>query len=204
MLGLGAAFIALLMGLAIGYISNRSTNKHLSNLVGVFSYIPFLIPGMAFGAIYIAQFGRPIGPLPALYGTFTLLILAGAAKTLPFASQAGGAAISQVSAELEEAATIFGARLSRRLVSIYFPLISKGLFAGAMLVFVKMVRDLSLMVMLVTPTTTLLSVEAFRYASENFTQFANAITVIISSLSIGATLLVDRVQGASQPWLEKG
>ena len=45
--------------------------------------------------------------------------------------------------------------------------------AGAVLVFVKIVRDLSLVVLLYTPATPLLSVVAFRYASEGFVQFAN-------------------------------
>ena len=203
LLGLGAAALSLVMGLAIGYVITRGSHKWLGNLIGIFSYIPFLIPGIAFGAIYIAQFGKPLGPIPALYGTFALLILAGAAHTLPFASQAARCH-QPGSSQLEEAATVIGARLPRRLVSIYLPLISRGLLAGAVLVFVKMVRDLSLMVMLVTPTTSLLSVEAFRYASEGFAQFANAITVIVSALSIGATLLVDRANKSNQPWLEKG
>ena len=67
--------------------------------------------------------------------------------------------------------------------------------------FVKMVRALPLVVLLVTPTTSVLSIVAFQYASEGFEQFANAITVIIAALSITATLLVQRLQGISQPWL---
>ena len=56
-------------------------------------------------------------------------------------------------------------------------------------------------IILVNPLTPV--VEAFRYASEGFAQFANAITVIVSALSIGATLLVDRANKSNQPWLEK-
>ncbi|MBA3877776.1 MAG: iron ABC transporter permease, partial [Anaerolinea sp.] len=67
----------------------------------------------------------------------------------------------------------------------------------------KMVRDLSLVVLLVTPATPLLSVVTFRYASEGFAQFANAITVIIAAISVGATLLARRLQGATQPWMDR-
>jgi iron(III) transport system permease protein len=203
-LGFYSSIIALILALAIGYVVVRSSSSRIRNSVGLLSYIPFLIPGMAFGALYIAQFGRPFGPIPALYGTFALMVLAGVMHTLPFASQAGKAAVSQVSAELEEAAVVIGAGFLSRILRIYLPLVSRGLFAGAVLVFVKLVRDLSLMIMIVTPTTSLLSVLAFQYASENFTQFANAITVIIALISVSITLLVNKFQGVQSAWLEKG
>lgn len=63
-------------------------------------------------------------------------------------------------------------------------------------------RDLSLVVLLFTPTTPLLSVLAYRYASEGFTQFANAITIVILVISIAATLLANQLQAKSQPWLK--
>jgi iron(III) transport system permease protein len=163
-----------------------------------------LIPGIAFGAAYIALFGSPIGPFPALYGTFALLALAGTVYTLPFAVQSGRSAMAQVAGDLEDSARMAGAGFARRLVAIFVPLTLRGLTAGAVLVFVKMVRDLSLVVLLFTPTTPILSVVAYRYASEGFLQFANALTVVITAISLAATLLAQRLQGASQPWAKEG
>jgi iron(III) transport system permease protein len=80
------------------------------------------------------------------------------------------------------------------------PLTIRGLIAGAVLMFVKMLRDLSLVVLLVTPATFTLSMLAYRYASEGLGQFANAITVIIAVIAIVITWIADRLQGASQPW----
>lgn len=204
-LGLGAtvALTSAVLALGIGYVIARGRSGVLSRLVELLSFLPFLIPGIALGATYIALFGQPLGPIPALYGTFTLLVLAGTAATLPFAAQAGRSTMGQVSGDLEEAAVVAGASLPRRLAAIIVPLSLRGLVAGGILVFVKMVRDLSLVVLLVTPTTTLLSVVTFRYASEGFAQFANAITVIIAGVSIGATLLARRLEGASQPWADR-
>ena len=53
------------------------------------AFLPLLMPGIAFGAAYIALFGAPIGPVPALYGTITLLVLAATAYLMPFAVQTG-------------------------------------------------------------------------------------------------------------------
>ena len=202
-LGIAVAIAATLLGLAIGYVVTRLRGaRPVTTALSLLSFLPFLIPGIALGAAYIAQFGRPIGPLPALYGTFTILVVAGAAYTLPFASQSGRSAVGQISRDLEEAATMAGAGLPRRMGRVVIPLASRTLLAGSVLVFVKMVRDLSLVVLLVTPATPLLSVVTYRYASEGFAQFANAITVIIAAISIAATVLARRLQGAAQPWME--
>jgi iron(III) transport system permease protein len=197
--GGAVAFIGTFLGLLFGYAIAK-TGGWLANLLAQFSYLPLLIPGIAFGAAYIALFSQPMGPFPALYGTFALMVIAGIAYTLPFAVQAGQAAMTQVSGELEESARMTGATLPRRLANIFFPLTARGLLAGTVLTFVKMVRDLSLVVLLFTPATPVLSVVAFRYASEGFLQFANAITVIIALISVTTTLLAQRLQGQNQPW----
>lgn len=202
-LGLAVAVAAVLVGLLLGYTTSRLKGGWLGDLIGQLAYLPILIPGIALGAAYIALFGQSIGPLPALYGTFAILVIAGAAYNLPFSSQAGTAAMRQVSGELEEAARMTGARLTRRLRDIFVPLTAPGLIAGGVLVFVKMVRDLSLVVLLYTPATPLLSVTAFRYANEGFLQFANAITMIIATLSVAMTLLAQYLQRRSQPWAQR-
>jgi iron(III) transport system permease protein len=202
-LGLTVAALAVLLGLLLGYVTSRLKGSWLATALSQLAYLPILIPGIALGAAYIALFGQPVGPLPALYGTFALLVVAGAAYNLPFSSQAGAAAMSQVSGELEEAARLTRAGLPRRLMSIFVPLAAPGLIAGGVLVFVKMVRDLSLVVLLYTPATPLLSVVAFRYANEGFLQFANAITVIIAGLSVAMTLLAQALQKWSQPWANR-
>ncbi len=88
------------------------------------------------------------------------------------------------------------------MAAITVPLAIRGLLAGGILIFVKIIRDLSLVVLLFTPTMPVMSVLAYRYASEGFTQFANAITVVILVLSILATLIANRLQAKSQPWLK--
>jgi iron(III) transport system permease protein len=197
-LGLSVAFVSLFLGLAIGYVLRDKTP--LAAVVAQLSFLPMLIPGIALGAALIIQYGQPFGPIPSLYGSFGLLILAGATATLTFASQAGKAAMAQVSGDLEEASRLTGASLWRTLRDIYVPLTARGMIAGAVLVLVKMLRDLSLMILLVAPATPLLSIVAFRYANEGFQQMANGVTVIIGLLSVSATLLANRLQGKSQPW----
>jgi iron(III) transport system permease protein len=203
-LGLGVitAFTGFIIGLLTAYTLARYRAGLAAAIITQITNLPLLVPGIAFGAAYIAYLGAPIGPFPALYGTFTLLVIAATAYLLPFAVQTGRAVIQQVGGELEESARITGAGFMRRMTGITLPLALRGMVAGALLVFVKIIRDLSLVVLLFTPTMPVMSVVAYRYASEGFTQFANAITVIILVLSIIATLLANRLQAKSQPWLQ--
>ncbi|MGQ3281392.1 MAG: ABC transporter permease, partial [Shinella sp.] len=178
-LGLVVAFTTMLLGLALAYTIVQRRGSLLATLLSQLAFLPLLVPSIAFAAAYIALFGAPIGPFPSLYGTFTLLVIAASAHNLPFAVQSGRSVLGQISADIEESARLTGASLIRRLFAIIFPLAIRGLFAGAILVFVKMVRDLSLVVLLFTATSPVLSMVAYRYAAEGFMQFANAITLVI-------------------------
>jgi iron(III) transport system permease protein len=201
-LGLAVAGVGMAVGLLAAYTTARYREGALSATITQISFLPLLVPGIAFGAAYIAYLGAPIGPFPALYGTFALLVIAGVAYLLPFSVQTGRAVIQQVSGELEESARLTGAGFLRRMTAITVPLAIRGMAAGGILIFVKIIRDLSLVVLLFTPTMPVMSVLAYRYASEGFGQFANAITVVILVLSIAATLLANRLQTKSQPWLK--
>lgn len=108
--------------------------------------------------------------------------------------------LGQISADIEESARLTGANILTRMVFIIFPLAIRGLLAGAILVFVKMVRDLSLVVLLFTATSPVLSMVAYRYASEGFMQFANAITLVILIICLAASLLAHVLQNRVQKW----
>jgi iron(III) transport system permease protein len=199
-LGVCVACASTILGLALAYAISRAKGTLVANMLAQISFVPLLIPGIAFGAAYIALFGAPIGPLPALYGTFALLVLSATAYLLPFAVQSGRSVMGQVAGDLDESARLTGASFPRRLFAITVPLTIRGLIAGALLVFVKIVRDLSLVVLLFTTTTPVLSVLAFRYANEGFMQYAHAITVVIMAISLVATILAQKLQNKSQPW----
>ncbi len=212
-LGLAVAVAGMAIGLLAAYTVARYREGLMSAAITQISFLPLLVPGIAFGAAYIAYLGRKIGPfdlpftdaaIPAfsLYGSFALLVIAGTAYLLPFSVQTGRAVIQQVSGELEESARLTGAGFLRRLMAITVPLAIRGMVAGGILIFVKIIRDLSLVVLLFTPTMPLMSVLSYRYASEGFTQYANAIAALILTLSIIATLIASRLQTKSQPWLK--
>ena len=195
-LGLGVALVANVLGILIATALTRQRVPVLSGLVSQLSFLPMLLPGIAFAAAYIALYGAPIGPLPALYGTPWLLGLALTAAMLPFAVQTGRATVAQISGDIDEAARMTGAGFFRRMGAITAPLAARGLVAGLLIAFVNVIGDLAITVLLYTPANPLLAVLSYSYASDGFHQFANAVTLIILVISMlatgGATLLRGR------------
>ncbi|NIN67575.1 MAG: ABC transporter permease subunit, partial [Anaerolineae bacterium] len=128
------AIITAVIGILLGYAIVKGRGTRLSRLVEQMAFLPYLMPSIAFGAIYISMFAKPLGPIPALYdGTFTILVVISVVKHLPYSSRAGVGSVMQVAGELEEAATVAGAKWVRRFRKIILPLSSSGLMAGTLL-----------------------------------------------------------------------
>lgn len=197
-LSLAVAVLTGIAGLAVGLVVVRGRGTLLSRGVEQVSFLPYLVPSIAFGAIYLAVFLRPWGPLPALYGTFALLVLVCAVKNLPFASRSGISALMQVSGELEEASAVLGAGLWLRLRRILVPLVAGGLLSGVLLAFISTMRELSLIILLITPATRTLTTMTFRYTEQGMPQFANAIIVLLIAMIILGEVLARRVEARAQ------
>ena len=150
-----SAVIASLIGLIIAYIVVRKDGNPLARMLDQIAFIPFLFPTIAFGAMYLTMFAEARGPIPALYGTFTLLVLISVVNRLPYSVKTGVTAVTQIGRELEEAAEVAGASWGRRFRKIIVPLASSGVVTGMMVSFVGVMRELSLIILLITPSTSL-------------------------------------------------
>ena len=150
-LALFTAFFTAFFGVILGYAIVKGQRHPISKLVEQMAFIPYVIPGIAFGAVYISMFTKPVGPIPPLYGTFALLVVVSVAKHIPILPAVGVSAMLQVGKELEEAAAIAGANSWQRFKRIIFPLTSTGFVSGFLLTFITTMRELSLIILLVTP-----------------------------------------------------
>lgn len=176
------AIFGTIFGQTAGYICAKGRGKLHGSLVEQMVFIPYLVPSIAFGAIYLSMFSVSHGPIPSLYGTFALVILVSVVKHLPFASRAGTSNMLQISGELEEAATIEGAGFFKRFASIVFPLAKGGFISGFMLIFVSIMKELDLIILIITPKTATLPYLAFQYQNGNFPQASNAVAVVMFSI----------------------
>ncbi|MGB8253144.1 MAG: iron ABC transporter permease, partial [Anaerolineaceae bacterium] len=200
-LALTASFYTALLGVVLGYSIVKGRGTRLAKLVEQLAFIPYVIPGIAFGAVYISMFAKPVGPIPALYGTFALLVIVSVAKNLPFSSRTGVTAMMQVGKELEEAAEIAGANSWIRFKLILFPLTRHGFVSGFLLTFITTMRELSLIILLVTPATQVLASMTMRYTENGSDQQADAVIIILIAIIMIGNWVVSRFRGGS---LEKG
>ena len=191
-----SAIIASVIGLVIAYITVRRAHNPLARALDQIAFIPFLFPTIAFGAMYLTLFAEPVGPIPALYGTFTLLVLISVVSRLPYSVKTGVTAVTQIGRELEEAAELAGASWATRFRRIIMPLASSGILSGMMVSFVGVMRELSLIVLLITPSTRVLMTVGFGYAEEGLTQLSNALVLIVAVLTIIGELIL--------MWIGKG
>jgi iron(III) transport system permease protein len=200
-LSLWTSVLGGVIGVILGYAIVKGRGTRLSKFLEQLAFIPYVIPGIAFGAVYISMFTKSAFGLPPLYGTFALLVVVSVAKHIPHSSRTGVSAMLQVSRELEEAAAIAGASAWQRFKRIIFPLTSPGFVSSFLLNFITTMRELSLIILLVTPATAVLSSMTMRYIENGNEQQANAVIIILIVLVLIGNAIISHFRGGS---LKKG
>lgn len=195
------SLIAGTVGMLSGYAIAKKRGTKLSTWVNNLTFFPYLMPSMAFGAIFLSMFAVKRGFIPALYGSFWLLVIVGSVKYLPFASRSGINAMLQLSGEIEEAGTILGVSWFKRMTKIIFPIQKTTFISGYLLPFISCMRELSLFILLVSPSTRILTTLLFQYNEKGWNQYANAINLMIVVIVVSFNLLVNKLTGAS---IDKG
>ncbi len=195
------SLIAGTVGILAGYSIAKRRGSRLATWVNNLTFFPYLMPSMAFGAIFLSMFAVRRGFIPPLYGSFWLLVIVGAVKYLPFASRSGINAMLQLSGEIEEAGTIMGIGWLKRMTHIIFPIQKATFISGYLLPFISCMRELSLFILLVSPSTRILTTLLFQYNEKGWNQYANAINLMIVVIVVGLNLLVTKLTGAS---IDKG
>ena len=194
-LGVMASIFCAVAGLLIGYTVVRLRGTFISKILDQISFLPYLVPSIAFGATYLSLFAKQRGFIPSLYGTFTLLILVRTVKNLPFATRSGISGMMQLGHEIEEAGIIAGASWSTRMRRLIMPLQSSSLLSGILLPMVSAMRELSLIIILITPGTHLLTSLTFKYTDYGYYSISNALLLINIFLVVVLTIGIQKITG---------
>ncbi|MGC4152515.1 MAG: iron ABC transporter permease [Propionicimonas sp.] len=189
----GAALVCGIVGLLVGYVVVRMPGTFLSGFLRQISFMPYLIPGIAFAAAMLTLFAVPRGPIPALYGSIWLLVVVMIVTYLPYASRSGISSMMQIGTEPEEAAQVLGAGYWTRLFRVMAPLQKSALLTAIILPFISGMKELSLVVMLVTPGTETLTTQSLRFLDMGSPHLANATILIIGLVVMVAVLVVQRL-----------
>jgi len=138
--------------------------------------LPLAIPGVALGIALILTFNSP--PVK-LTGTAFLLICAYALRRLPHMLRTTAAAITQVKRDLEEAGLNLGATPGLMIWTVVAPLVLPGIIAGCILVFVTVIKEISITVLLAPARWGPMSLEVFRHLLRGEFYLASAMAMLI-------------------------
>lgn len=188
-LGLGAALITMFAGVMISYVivKMKVRGKGILEFLGM---LPFSVPGsvIALGVIlaWSGQFGIN------LYNTVWIILVAYIARYMAFSLKANSAALEQVHDSLVEAARSCGATMWQSLKYIVLPLVRPGMLAAFFLIFLPSLRELTVSIMLYSPTTRTIGVAIYTLNEDGETVISAALAGIALILIIVGQTLINR------------
>ena len=200
------ALICGTFGILIGYAVSRNRRGKIANYVGSIAFLPYLIPALCFGSVFLALIKQPAfskldwTTTGSEWSAVAICIIVGGIKFIPFASRSGTNAMLQLSGEIEEAAIIVGAPWWKRMLRIIFPIQKSSFISGYLLPFISCMREFTLFT-LVTSNFTLATNMIGFLQTNGADQLANAGNLLLVVLVVGINLFVNKVTGAS---IDKG
>lgn len=160
---------------------------------------PWVVPGTVVALAMILTFLRPLPVIGSLYGTATLILVAYLARFLPLVLRPVIAAARAAEPALDEAARIAGAGPLRRMVRIMTPLLLPAAVAGAMLVLMTALNELTLSALLWSSGNETIGVMVFALQYEGNSTGAAAVAVVSVGLVLALTLAMDACRGRLPP-----
>lgn len=191
------SILAGFLGLMVGYVVMRIPVKIVGSFLRHVTFLPYLVPQIVFAAAVLSLFAVPRGPVPALYGTPWILLIAMTASEMPFATRSGISSMIQLGKDPEEAAQIAGAGWVKRMVRVLVPIQKGSIVAGILMPFISGIKGLSLVVLLAVPGTDLMTTYSIRLLDYGYQQAANAVTLMICVVALVGTIVVQKLTKTS-------
>jgi iron(III) transport system permease protein len=163
-LGLAGATCAVALALALAWYGMRMRGR-LGALVEYAMVLPLGIPGIALGVGILSLWILVPG---GIYGTLWILLLAYVTAHIPVAMQFVGSALHRIHTDLEDASRIAGRTSAGTVLRIDMPLMRPALIASWLLMYVVILREISLVILLYNPSTVVLSVSLMDVWSSGF------------------------------------
>jgi iron(III) transport system permease protein len=192
------------VGVLLGYIVVWRDNA-LARALAVAAELPYALPGVVLGLAAILAYLRPLPLLHlSLYGTLGIILVAYLARFLVLALRTTVAGYLQIHGALEEAAAIAGAGLWRRIATVILPLAAPAVAAGAVLVFLTALNELTVSVLLWSAGNETLGVLVFSLEQAGDSTLAAALSVLVVIATVAlmglASLAARRLPGGVLPW----
>lgn len=192
LVAISCSLIAGTLGTLIGYAVSKQRRSKWANYVNSVAFLPYLMPSVAVGVAFFVLFSGKLN----LYNTYTLLIIAGTVKYIPFASRSALNSMLQLSGEIEEAAIIQDIPWIKRMVRIIIPIQKSSIISGYLLPFMTCLRELSLF-MLLCVQGFILSTTLDYFDEMGLYAFSSGINLLLIVTILICNTIVNKLTGAS-------
>jgi iron(III) transport system permease protein len=181
--GIGSAAVVAVGSLVMSWTVVRRREAARWALDAIAS-MPLVFPGIVLGIAILVEF-LDLQVIP-IYGTVFILIFAFAVKFLPYGMRFCHPAILSVNRDLEDSASMCGARNFVVLYRIVVPLASPAIMATSVYVFMHAIRDLSVAILLSGPNNSIVSIVILDLWNNGEIPELAAFSVLVAA---GATVL---------------
>jgi len=181
--GVAAAVLGMALVSLISYVVTR-TRYRARGTLELFTWVPYMVPAFVLGVgfLWAALKGNP---LPwVLYGTHAILIVALIVRLIPLGSRLMNGTMVQLSRELEEAARMSGATWTRSFRRVVMPLLSPAVGIGLLMFMVIAIRDLSTVILLYGPGSTILSAVFYSHWRSGTLEDAAVIGLLMAAMGL--------------------
>ncbi|WP_250495039.1 ABC transporter permease [Caballeronia sp. GAWG1-1] len=179
--------ILLAVPAALGLARSHSRTAHA---VTSFLLSPIAVPPLVVGLsslYYLSELG--IG------NSFLALLITHTCMSVPYVLRTTIAACRSLNPGYGEAASVLGASIAQRFVHVTLPLISPGIFAGALFSVLISLDNLGVSYFFGSANTTTLPVVMLSYLQNQFDPSIAAISTVQMTIAIVFLLAVERIYG---------
>ena len=192
-LSLIAAPITALLSMIISYLVVKRKFK-AKGFIEAVSMLAMAVPGTVLGVGYIRGYSGGLfhtGVLQGLYGTGAILVIVFIVRSLPTGTRSGISALRQIDKSIEESAYDMGANSLKVFTTVTLPLIKDSFLSGLVTAFVRSITAISAIILLVTPSYLLITVQINEFAEKGAFSIACAFATILIVITYGSVLLMN-------------
>ena len=194
-LSLISAPITALLSMIISYLVVK--RKFIAKgFIEAVSMLAMAVPGTVLGIGYIRGFSGGLfgsGILQGLYGTGAILVIVFIVRSLPTGTRSGISALRQIDKSIEESAYDMGADSFKVFMTVTLPLIKDSFLSGFVTSFVRSITAISAIILLVTPSYLLITVQINEFAEKGSYGIACAFASILILITYSSVLIMNLV-----------
>jgi iron(III) transport system permease protein len=191
-----AVLMCILIGLPVAWVMAR-TDMRSRGALDILTTLVLALPGTALGIAYIRAFNMPILLSTPLANIWIIIPIVLAVRRLPYTVRSSYGSLLVVHRSMEEAAQSVGAGGLKTFKDVTFPLIWKGVLAGALFSFMTSIQESAATLLLAIPGWETMTVGIFTFYTGGTHGDAAALGFILIVVGVITLFVMDRLTSAT-------